>query len=84
MIPYCVFVLPSAMLLQGYMYGETGTIWQLTITPHLHAIIYKMDYPFRGDLFMGVIFLMTELFPFLGICHNSIWKPVWQYVEGKT
>ena len=52
----CFFVLPSAMLLKGYMYGETGTMWQLTITPPLHAIIYNMDYPFRGALFMEVIF----------------------------
>ena len=59
------------MLLQGYMYGETFLMRKVTITTTLHTIIYNMDYPFRGYLFMEIISSVTEVFLFLGICHLS-------------
>ena len=35
-------------------------MWEFTRTPPLHTIIYNMDYPFRGALFVELLFLVTE------------------------
>ena len=52
---FFILFLTSAMLLQGYMYGKIGPMWQFTITPPLHAIIYNIEYLFRVALFLEVI-----------------------------